>query len=106
MSSLPGKGKILVQVHLGVHQKSQVFFCQALSQRGGSLHVLMHGIFPPEVQDFALCFELHEVPVSPFVHPVKVIVFGSAPLVNQLQIRVLCHQQISQRNILPYHPRY
>ena len=36
-------------------------------------HILLHRFIPPQVQDFALLFaELHEVPISPFLHPVEV----------------------------------
>jgi len=58
-----------------------VLFCQTALQPGGSQHVLVPGVVPPLLQDFALSLlELHEVPVSPFLHPVEVPLDGSMTL--------------------------
>lgn len=36
-------------------------------QLGGSQHRSVHGLGPPQVQDFALLVKLHEIPVGPFL---------------------------------------
>ena len=47
----------------------------------GPQHILVHGFVLPEGQDFALpLVECHEVPVSPFLQPVKVPLDGSVTL--------------------------
>ncbi|GAB0175715.1 cAMP-dependent protein kinase inhibitor alpha [Grus japonensis] len=59
-------------------QDPQVLFCQAAFQLGSPQHVLVPGVVPPQVQDFPLPFvELHEVPDSPFLQPVKIPPDGS-----------------------------
>ncbi|KAK4811173.1 hypothetical protein QYF61_019804 [Mycteria americana] len=45
------------------------------------LHILVHGVVPPQVQDFAPPLtELYEDPVSPFLQPVEVPLDGSTTL--------------------------
>jgi len=42
-------------------------------------YVLVHGVVSPQVQNFALPFvDLHEVPISPFLQPLQVLLDGSA----------------------------
>ena len=62
--TLSNKGSLLAQVQSGVHQHPQVLSCQAAFQRRGPQRVLVPGVVPPQVRDFALLVELHEVPVS------------------------------------------
>ncbi|PKU44133.1 hypothetical protein llap_5545 [Limosa lapponica baueri] len=57
-----------------------MLFCQAASQVGGPQHILVNEADPPQVQDFVLLVELHEVPVSPFLQPSKVPLEGSMTL--------------------------
>ena len=41
-------------------------------QTVGRQHVLVHGVVPSQVQDFALALvELSEAPVSPFLQPLE-----------------------------------
>lgn len=42
---------LLADVQLGVHQHLQVLLCQGVFQLGGLHHILVPGIFPPQVQD-------------------------------------------------------
>ena len=52
---------------------TKVLFCQAAFQPSGSQHIPVPGVVPPQVHDFALLLvELHDVPVGPFLQPVKV----------------------------------
>jgi len=69
--------------------ESLVLFCQATFQMTGHQHVLGHGVVTPWVQDFALLLvELHEVPVSPFLQPVKVPL-GNCSSTRQIkQVRI------------------
>lgn len=47
----------------------------------GPQYVLLHGVVPSQVQDFAvLLVELHEVLISPFLQPVEVYLYGSMTL--------------------------
>lgn len=51
-----------------VNQNLQGLFCKVAFQMGGPQQVLVHGIVPPQVQDFALPFVEHpKVSVRPFV---------------------------------------
>ncbi|GAB0186707.1 ectonucleotide pyrophosphatase/phosphodiesterase family member 3 [Grus japonensis] len=60
---------------------SQVLLCRAASQLAGLQHLLVPGVVPPQVQDFALpLVGLHEVPVNPFLQPVEVPLDGSMTL--------------------------
>ncbi|KAK4832711.1 hypothetical protein QYF61_025172 [Mycteria americana] len=66
---------------LGIEHDPQVLFCQAAFQLGGPQHVLVHGIVPLQVQDFALpLVEPQEVPVSPFLQAVEIPLDGSPTL--------------------------
>lgn len=51
---------------LGAYWDLQLLLCQAAFQCHSSQHVLVHGIFPSQLQDSALLFKLHQVRVSPF----------------------------------------
>jgi len=52
---------------------SSSFSAELLSQMGESQHVLVPGIFPPQLKGFALLLvELHEIFVSLPLYPVKV----------------------------------
>ncbi|KAK4811750.1 hypothetical protein QYF61_005318 [Mycteria americana] len=51
----------------------QVLFRKAAFQLGRPRHILLPGVVPPQLQDFALLhIELYEVPVSSFLQPGKV----------------------------------
>ncbi|CAM9285466.1 unnamed protein product, partial [Bubo scandiacus] len=68
-----GTGSFLAHVQLGVHQDTQGFFYQAAFHLSGPQHIVVCGVVPPQVQDYALLFlELHEVLVIPFMQPVEV----------------------------------
>ena len=58
-------GSVLVHVQLAVHQDPEILFRTAAFQLGILHHILVHGATPPQLQDFTLLVELHEVPVSP-----------------------------------------
>jgi len=61
--------------------ETQVLFCKVVLQLGSPEDVQMPEIVPSQVQDFAFSLvELREVPVSPFLQPVKVILNGSTTL--------------------------
>ena len=63
---------------LGVHHDLLEPFLQLLSSQLAHKPVLVHGVIPLQVQDFAFAFvELHEVPVSLFLQPVEVPLNGS-----------------------------
>ena len=47
------KGTLLAHVQLSVHQDSHVF-CKAAFLLGGSQHILVHRVVPPQIQDFPL----------------------------------------------------
>jgi len=74
------KDTLLAPVQLGLHQAPHVLFCQAAFQLGDSQHTLVHGVVPDQVQDFALLVERNEVPVGPFLQPVKVPLDDSTTL--------------------------
>lgn len=57
---------------LGAYCDLQLLLCQAAFQCHSSQHVLVQGIFPSQLQDSALLFKLHQVPVSPFTQPAYV----------------------------------
>ena len=81
ISLLYNKGTLLAHVQLGVHQDPHVLFCKAAFQPVGPQHVLVDGVVPPQVQDFALpLVEQHEAPVSPFLQLVQVPLNGSTTL--------------------------
>lgn len=42
---------------------------------GNSQHILVPGIAPPQVQDFALPIEVNEILVSPPIQPVMVFLY-------------------------------
>lgn len=50
-------------------RRSQVLFCHGAFQLGDLQHVLVPGIVPPHVLNFALFVELHEVPITLFLLP-------------------------------------
>ena len=53
--SVPGgKGTLLAHDQLGAHQGLQGFSCKAAFQPGSPPHVLVPGVVPPQVRDFAL----------------------------------------------------
>lgn len=84
---------------LGVHQDHQVIFCQVALNLGVPSHVLVPGIVSPQMQDFEfLCFELHEVPVSPFLQTVKVPMNGSST-----QLFLFCYLRTWWCYTVPYH---
>ncbi|KAK4832345.1 hypothetical protein QYF61_021874 [Mycteria americana] len=57
-----------------------VLFCKADFQPVGRQHVLVHGITLPQVQDLAFASaEIHEVPISPFVQPVRSLRIEAKP---------------------------
>ncbi|PKU46076.1 hypothetical protein llap_3645 [Limosa lapponica baueri] len=74
------KGTLLPHVQPGAHQGLRVIFCQAAFQLRGHEHVLVPGIVSPQVQDFTLLVELHEVPVSPSLQPVESPLDGNVTL--------------------------
>ncbi|KAF1440525.1 Zinc finger RNA-binding protein, partial [Pygoscelis papua] len=75
------KGTLLAHVQLGVRQDPRVLFCQAAFQLGGCQHILVHGVVPRWLQNFALpLVELHEIPIGPFLQPVEVPLDGSTTL--------------------------
>lgn len=58
----------------------QVLLCKAAFKLISPQHVLLIGVFPPQVQELAFPFaELHKVPVGPFLQPVDVPLMA-APL--------------------------
>ena len=81
VSRFCGKGTLMACVQPGAHQHPRVLFYKAAFQLGSPQHILVHGVVPPQVQDFALLLvEPHEVPVSPFLQPVQVPLDGSPTL--------------------------
>lgn len=61
ISHLCHKGTLLSHAQLGVHQDG---FCKAVFQLVGPQHILVHGVVPHHVQEFAVhLVELHETPV-------------------------------------------
>lgn len=74
-------GHMTVHSCLTIHQDPKVLFCRVAFQSAGHQCVLMTGII--SYCWIALTFslvELHEVPVSPFLWPVKVPLYGSMNL--------------------------
>jgi len=72
---------LVTGVQFGVHQDPQGLFYQATFQLGGPRHALVHGVVPPLVQDSALpIVDLHQVPVSLVLRPVKNPLNGSTTL--------------------------
>ena len=65
-----GLGTLFALVQLADHQDLQVFFCKADFQMLGRQPVPVSGVIPPQGQDLALPFELRDIPVYPFLHPV------------------------------------
>ena len=50
-----------------------VLFCKAVFQLASPQHILVHGLVPPQVQDFSILrAELDDVPFSPSLQPVEV----------------------------------
>ncbi|KAK4830289.1 hypothetical protein QYF61_009492 [Mycteria americana] len=75
------QGTSLAHVQPGVHHDPQVLFCQTAFQLVCPQHVLVPGVVPSQVQDFALALvELHGAPASPFLQPVKVPLDGRTAL--------------------------
>lgn len=72
------KGALLTHVQLGVYQDPKSFSA-VLFPTGYPQHVLVAGVVPPQVQDFAL-FEFHKVPVSPPHQPVRTPLDGNTVL--------------------------
>ncbi|KAK4832039.1 hypothetical protein QYF61_020554 [Mycteria americana] len=72
----------------------QVLFCQAAFQLAGPQHILVPGVVPSQVQDFALFLvELHEIPVGPLLQPVEVPLNGSTVIwciSHSSQFGVIC----------------
>lgn len=67
-------GTLLDNDHLGVHQDSRGLFCQAAFQTAIPQQVLVQGVVPPQVQDFAFPFvELYEVCVCLFLQLLEVL---------------------------------
>ena len=72
------KGVLLARIQLDVHQNPQMLFCKAAFQSGGSQCILVPGVVPAQVQDFAfLLAELCDCPVNAFLQLVKVPLDGS-----------------------------
>jgi len=72
---------LLTHVQLGVHQDAQALSCKAAFQMVGAQPVLVPGVVPKQVQDFAHPFsELHEVPIDPFLQPIWDLLKGSTTL--------------------------
>ena len=71
----------------------QVLLCQAAFQPSSLQPVLVCGFFPPQGQDFACCFELHEVPVGLLPQPVEVPLNSSTPVwsvSHSSRFRIIC----------------
>lgn len=67
------QGTLLACFPFGVHQDTQILFCKALFQLASPQHILVHGLVPPQVQDFSILLaELDDVPFSPFLQPSEV----------------------------------
>jgi len=99
LAFLSGKGTWLARVQFGVHHDLQVLLCQAAFQLGGPQRLLVCEIVPPQVQHFECLTELYEVPVSPFLQPVKV------PLDGSLTLWFISHSfQFCRGYTLPHHP--
>lgn len=65
--SIPfSEGMLLAHVQPGVYQDPNVLFCQAALQLCGPQYMLVPGVVPSQMQDFARLVEHHEVLVSPF----------------------------------------
>ncbi|KAK4831783.1 hypothetical protein QYF61_019096, partial [Mycteria americana] len=83
----------------------QFLFCKAAFQLCSPQHLRVHGVVPPQVQDFALpLVELHEVPASPFLQPVQVPLDGSTTLwciSHSSQCGVICKLAERQLKWLP-----
>lgn len=60
------KSALLAHVELGFHQEPQSFF-KAVFHQIDPQNILVHRDFPPQVQEFALHVEHHEVRVSSFL---------------------------------------
>lgn len=70
---------VLAPGQLGVHQEPQILFCKAAFWTVDFQHVLVAGVIPQQVQDFALLIvELYEVPVSPFLQAVNTEIFTAS----------------------------
>ncbi|GAB0193852.1 mitochondrial enolase superfamily member 1 [Grus japonensis] len=69
---------LLAHVQLAIHQDPQILCSKVAFQLVSHHHVLMPGVVPPQVQDFAFVLvELHEVPVGSFLQPLEVALDGS-----------------------------
>lgn len=78
ISLLCCRGIVLAHGQLGVLQDYQGVFSQGAFQLGSPHCILVPGVAPPLVQDFALpLVELQQVSVSPFLQPLEVIMDGS-----------------------------
>lgn len=78
ISLLCCRDTVLAHSQMGVHQDYQGVLSQAAVQLGSPQCILVPGVAPPSVQDFALpLVKLQEVSVSPFLQPLEVIVDGS-----------------------------
>ncbi|KAJ7421536.1 hypothetical protein WISP_41968 [Willisornis vidua] len=74
------KGTSRAHVQPIVHQDCQVCFCKADFQSIFSQHILVHGVTPFQVRDFAFpLVTFHEAPVRPYLQPVKVSVRVAQP---------------------------
>lgn len=71
--TLSGRDTLLAHVLLDIHQYPQVHFNRAAFQLDGTQHILVHGVVPSPVQEFAFLHgDLHEVPVSLFLQPTEI----------------------------------
>lgn len=71
-------GALLAHGQLAVRLRSKVFLHRPALQMVGPECVLVPGVTPPWLQDLALpLVELHDVPVSLFLQPIKVPLDGS-----------------------------
>ena len=97
------KGTLLAHTQGGVHQDPKVLSCQVAFQPSGPQPVLLvHGVVPPQKQNFALpLIALHEVLVSPFLQPVEVPLDGSTALQCISHSSLFCNKKICRECSLP-----
>ena len=75
------KGTLLNPGQLLVHQDPQVLFCKAAFQMVGPQPVLLSGVIPTQMQDFAFSLvELREIPLILIIQSVKVPLNGNTIL--------------------------
>lgn len=93
VSCLCHKAMLLPRGQLGIHQNLQALFCEAAFQLDSPQNITVGGLNASHVQDDVLPFaELHEIPVCPFLQPVKVPLDGAQPPAASATATA-CHQQ-------------